>query len=89
MRVIHDQKWTPAEVENFRQQVFNNLTFGLKAVYDAMEYFELEVTEENKVNHPHGRRDVQLTIDRNISPTSIHPLIFVMASRILTSILNR
>lgn len=64
MRVIHDQKWTPSEVENFRHQVFNNLTFGLKAVYDAMEYFELEVSEENKkylpyINSPIDIRDGQ------------------------------
>ena len=49
MRVIHDVKWSPEEVETFRQQVFNNLTYGLKAVLDALEYFGLEVTEENKV----------------------------------------
>ncbi|KZS90231.1 guanine nucleotide binding protein, alpha subunit [Sistotremastrum niveocremeum HHB9708] len=48
MRVIHGVRWPPEEVENFRHQVFNNLVFGLKEVLDALEYFELELTEENK-----------------------------------------
>lgn len=53
MRVIHDLKWSPSEVENFRHQIFNNLTFGLKAVHDAMEYFDLEVSEENQQYLPY------------------------------------
>jgi len=64
MRVIHDQKWSPSEVENFRQQIFNNLTFGLKSVYDAMDFFDFQVLEENKkylpyINQPIDIRDGQ------------------------------
>jgi guanine nucleotide-binding protein subunit alpha, other len=55
MRVIHDVKWTAQEVENFRHQVFNNLTFGLKAVYDALSTFELQVTEPNLVTSTYTR----------------------------------
>jgi len=62
MRLIHDVKWSPVEVENFRQQVFNNLTFGLKLVYDALEEFGLELEEENQqylsfINTPIDLRD--------------------------------
>jgi guanine nucleotide-binding protein subunit alpha, other len=50
MRVIHDNKWTDEEIENFRQQVFNNLTHGMRAVLEAVEYNDLNVLPENEVN---------------------------------------
>ena len=35
------------EIENYRQLVFNNLTFGLRYVLEAMEDMELEVSDDN------------------------------------------
>jgi guanine nucleotide-binding protein subunit alpha len=49
MRVIHDVRWSQNEVENYRHQVFNNLTYGLKMVYDALQVFDLKLSPENEV----------------------------------------
>lgn len=69
MRLIHDLKWSPSEVENFRHQIFNNLTFGLKAVYDAMEDFDLQVSEENQVT---------ILSSSNRQPLMVHSNIFII-----------
>lgn len=47
MRLIHKVPFSPQEIENYRQLVFNNLTFGLRYVLEAMEDMELEVADDN------------------------------------------
>jgi len=48
MRLIHNVAFSPQELEFYRQLVFNNLTHGMKALLDAMEDMELEVSEDNQ-----------------------------------------
>jgi len=47
MRVIHENSFTPSEVEHYRQVVFDNLTRGLRYVLDAMKDMELSVQSHN------------------------------------------
>lgn len=47
MRLIHRVPFSSQEVESFRQQIFNNLTHGLKYVLESMEDMQLEVSPEN------------------------------------------
>jgi len=47
MRLIHKVPFSPQEIENYRQLVFNNLTYGLRYVLEAMEDMELEVADDN------------------------------------------
>jgi len=47
MRLIHRVPFSSQEVESYRQLIFNNLTHGLKYVFDSMEDMELEVSPEN------------------------------------------
>src|SRR5258705_12602707 len=47
MRFIHKVPFSSQEIENYRQLVFNNLTFGLRYVLEAMEDMELEVADDN------------------------------------------
>ena len=47
MRLIHKVPFSTQEIENYRQLVFNNLTFGLRYVLEAMEDMELEVADDN------------------------------------------
>ena len=47
MRLIHKVPFSSQEIENYRQLVFNNLTFGLRYVLEAMEEMELEVADDN------------------------------------------
>jgi len=47
MRLIHKVPFSSQEIENYRQLVFNNLTFGLRYVLEAMEDMELEVADDN------------------------------------------
>jgi len=47
MRLIHRVPFSPEEIENYRQLVFNNLTTGMTYVLEAMEDMGLEVAEEN------------------------------------------
>ncbi|KAF9229787.1 guanine nucleotide binding protein, alpha subunit [Gyrodon lividus] len=46
MRLIHRVPFSPDEIENYRQLVFNNLTTGMNYVFEAMEDMALEVAEE-------------------------------------------
>jgi guanine nucleotide-binding protein subunit alpha, other len=43
MRLIHRVPFQPHEIEFYRQLVFQNLTYGLKVVLEAMEDLELEM----------------------------------------------
>ena|SRR5258707_10561004 len=47
MRVIHENSFTPSEVEHYRQVVFDNLTRGLRYVLDAMKDMGLSVQSHN------------------------------------------
>ena len=47
MRVIHQVSFSPSEMEHFRQVVFDNLTQGLRYVFDAMREMELSVQSQN------------------------------------------
>ncbi|KAG6915633.1 hypothetical protein DXG01_010634 [Tephrocybe rancida] len=47
MRLIHKLPFTPQEIEQFRQLVFDNLTRGMKYLLEAMEDMELKVSEAN------------------------------------------
>jgi guanine nucleotide-binding protein subunit alpha, other len=47
MRLIHRVPFSPAEIESYRQLVFNNLTHGLKYLLDAMYDMDLKVSEHN------------------------------------------
>lgn len=56
MRLIHKLPFTAQEIEGYRQLVFSNVILGLKALIDAMDEFDIEVSDENKVrkSHLHG-----------------------------------
>jgi len=47
MRVIHKIPFSPSEIEQYRQLVFENLTSGLRLVLEAMEDMELTVEDAN------------------------------------------
>jgi guanine nucleotide-binding protein subunit alpha len=44
MRLIHRVPFTQSEVENYRQLVFNNLTYGMKCVLDALDELQLQLS---------------------------------------------
>ena len=47
MPLIHKVPFSPQETENYRQLVFNDLTFGLRHVLEAMKDMGLEVADDN------------------------------------------
>ncbi|KAF7783414.1 hypothetical protein Agabi119p4_1438 [Agaricus bisporus var. burnettii] len=47
MRLIHKLPFSPQETESYRQLVFDNITRGLRYILDAMDEFEIKVSEEN------------------------------------------
>lgn len=47
MRLLQDTSFSPQEVENHRQLIFNNLKFGLQNILDTMIDMQLEVAEDN------------------------------------------
>jgi guanine nucleotide-binding protein subunit alpha len=49
MRLIHGVPFSSHEIEYFRKIIFNNLTYGLKLLLDAMQAMGLEVSERNKI----------------------------------------
>jgi guanine nucleotide-binding protein subunit alpha, other len=44
---VHLKPFEPHEIETFRQVTFDNLTWGLKSVFEAMKDMALEVVAEN------------------------------------------
>lgn len=50
MRLIHKVPFSPQEIESYRQLVFDNITRGLRYLLDAMDDFEIKVSEENIPN---------------------------------------
>ena len=74
MRLIHKVPFSTQEIENYRQLVFNNLTFGLRYVLEAMEDMELEVADDN-VKHLEMLADVTDLSDGEPFPASfLEPL---------------
>lgn len=49
MKIIHQGGFTPAEVEYYRRQVFDNLCTAMRLILDAMDEWMLDVSEENRV----------------------------------------
>ncbi|KAF5346257.1 hypothetical protein D9756_004418 [Leucocoprinus leucothites] len=47
MRLIHKVPFSQQEIESYRQLVFDNITRGLRYLLDAMDEFEIKVSEEN------------------------------------------
>ncbi|KAF8588521.1 heterotrimeric G protein alpha subunit 4 [Ramaria rubella] len=47
MRLIHKVPFTVQEIEFYRQLVFNNITYGLRVVMEAMDDLDLKVSDEN------------------------------------------
>ncbi|KAL9715623.1 hypothetical protein Ac2012v2_000066 [Leucoagaricus gongylophorus] len=50
MRLIHKVPFSQQEIELYRQLVFDNITRGLRHLLDAMDEFEIKVSEENISN---------------------------------------
>jgi guanine nucleotide-binding protein subunit alpha, other len=50
MRTFHGLPFSPEEVECYRQQIFGNLTQGLKYVIDALPDMGLALSSDNKSN---------------------------------------
>ena len=49
MRLIHKVRFTPQELETYRQLVFNNITHGLRSVLEALDGLELKLDPEFQV----------------------------------------
>jgi len=45
MRNFHQLPFSPQEIEGYRQQIFNNLTHGLKYALDSLLFLSLEISE--------------------------------------------
>lgn len=52
MRVIHNDKFTPQEIESYRQIVFSNIVRGSQMLVDALPSMDLELSPENEVGAP-------------------------------------
>ncbi|KEP52144.1 guanine nucleotide-binding protein alpha-2 subunit [Rhizoctonia solani 123E] len=48
MRVIHNDKFTPQEIESYRQLVFNNIIRGAVMLVDALLAMQLQLSPENQ-----------------------------------------
>ncbi|KAL5640672.1 hypothetical protein ACGC1H_001228 [Rhizoctonia solani] len=48
MRVIHNDKFTPQEIESYRQLVFNNIIRGAVMLVDALPMMQLQLSPENE-----------------------------------------
>ncbi|KAG8742125.1 hypothetical protein FRC10_001995 [Ceratobasidium sp. 414] len=47
MRVIHNDKFTPQEIESYRQLVFSNIIRGLHMLVDALPMLDLSISPQN------------------------------------------
>ncbi|KAG8935897.1 hypothetical protein FRC02_005652 [Tulasnella sp. 418] len=52
MRLIHNVAFTPEEIESYRQLIFSNVILGMKLILDAMEDWNMSVSEANKRHLP-------------------------------------
>ena len=50
MHLIHKGRFTPQEIETYRQLVFNNVTHGLRIVLEALDGLDLEIDPELQVH---------------------------------------
>ncbi|KAG8985752.1 hypothetical protein FRB90_004465, partial [Tulasnella sp. 427] len=48
MRLIHKVPFTAQEIEGYRQLVYSNVVLGLGTLLDAMDAFDMPVSDENK-----------------------------------------
>ena len=48
MRLIHKVPFSPQEVEQYRQLIFDNLTRGMGYLLESMEDMDLRVSDENE-----------------------------------------
>jgi len=48
MRLIHRVPFSPAEIEHYRQLVFDNIVRGIRTILEAMEEMDLQVEPENE-----------------------------------------
>jgi guanine nucleotide-binding protein subunit alpha len=49
MRVIHNDKFNPQEIETYRQLVFNNIVRGLQMLVDSLPSMGLSISSQNTV----------------------------------------
>ena len=50
MRLIHKIPFSSQEIESYRQIVFGNITHGFRSLIEAMDGFDLKVTDPNTVS---------------------------------------
>ncbi|EIW86083.1 guanine nucleotide-binding protein alpha-2 subunit [Coniophora puteana RWD-64-598 SS2] len=74
MRLIHKVPFTPQEIEQYRQLVFNNLTNGFVYLLDAMEDMELEVEDDNQKHLELIRSAPDLRDNQVFPPDFFEPL---------------
>lgn len=55
MRLIHQVPFSSQEREYYRQLVFTNIVEGMQLIIDAMETFNLRVSDHNQVRISCGR----------------------------------
>jgi guanine nucleotide-binding protein subunit alpha len=48
MRYIHNQPFTPDEIEDYRKIVFTNIVGGMRAIIDTMDELGLAIAAENR-----------------------------------------
>ena len=48
MRYIHNQPFTPEEIEDYRKIVFTNIVGGMRAIIDLMDDLSISVLPENR-----------------------------------------
>lgn len=48
MRYIHNQPFTPSEIEDYRKIVFANIVGGMRSIIDTMDELGLAIATENR-----------------------------------------
>ncbi|KAF7341825.1 hypothetical protein MSAN_02037700 [Mycena sanguinolenta] len=66
MRLIHRVPFSAAEIESYRQLVFENLVRGLRYLLEALEDLGLELPEEYDPPEPEGRRRRGASLKRDV-----------------------
>jgi guanine nucleotide-binding protein subunit alpha len=52
MKIIHNVRWTPSEIESYRQVAFDNILDGMRELLIAMrDDMHINVVPENVVRH--------------------------------------
>ncbi|CAE6532108.1 unnamed protein product [Rhizoctonia solani] len=73
MRVIHNDKFTPQEIESYRQLVFNNIVRGIVMLVDALPVMQLQLLPENErfvetLRHTNDLRDGEVYPEGLLQP---------------------